>query len=50
MPGSKLRADLEIACQSGGTIVKDPSRNKFYRFTGTSALVLQKLDGLNGPA
>jgi putative peptide zinc metalloprotease protein len=45
MTRPKLRSDLETAEQADGLIVKDPVRNKFYRFTGTSALVVKTLDG-----
>jgi putative peptide zinc metalloprotease protein len=45
MTQPKLRSDLEIAQQEDGLIIKDPARNKFYRFTGPSALVLKALDG-----
>jgi multidrug efflux pump subunit AcrA (membrane-fusion protein) len=48
MIGPKLRADLEISPQRDGIIVNDPVRNKFYRFTGASALVSKSLDGLTG--
>ncbi len=41
----KLRNDLETAERTDGLIVKDPVRNKFYRFTGASALVVKALDG-----
>ena len=41
----RLRTDLETTEQSGALIVRDPAANKFYRFTGTSALVLKALDG-----
>jgi putative peptide zinc metalloprotease protein len=43
MTHPKLCSDLEIAEQKDGLIVKDPARNKFYRFTGPSALVLKSL-------
>lgn len=49
MTQPKLRTDLETAEQAGALIVKDPVRNKFYRFTGTSALLLKTLDGNTGP-
>ena len=42
---AKLRSDLETVDQPDGLIVKDPVRNKFYRFTGTSALLIKTLDG-----
>ena len=41
----KLRSEMETADQPDGLIVKDPARNKFYRFTGASALVVKTLDG-----
>ena len=44
----KLRSDLETAEQTDGLIVKDPVRTKFYRFTGSSALLVKTLDGSIG--
>lgn len=44
-----LRKDLETVEQAGALIVKDPVANKFYRFTGASALVLRALDGETAP-
>jgi len=49
MTQPKLRTDVETAEQAGALIVKDPVHNKFYRFTGTSALLLKTLDGNIGP-
>lgn len=46
----KLRSDLETSEQAGALIVKDPVRNKFYRFAGASAQVLKALDGDLGPS
>jgi multidrug resistance efflux pump len=49
MAEPRLRDDLQIADQAEGIVVKDPSRNKFYRFAGASALVLKNLDGTMDP-
>jgi putative peptide zinc metalloprotease protein len=45
-----LRTDLEIVERPDGLIVKDPVRIKFYRLTGTSALVLKTLASNLEPA
>jgi len=45
MTRPKLRSELETVEQPDGLIVKDPARNKFYRFTGASRQVVKALDG-----
>src|SRR5512140_3920966 len=49
MMNPKLRGDLEIAEQPEGIVIQDSSRNKFYRFSGPSALLLKSLDGCVPP-